>query len=793
MSIQGWVMCQPSKTAATIMLRAGRVNSSWENTYRNANITPLDTAIPGGSRNGGLGYTITLTDLFFKGADNSVIIPNAPAPQTIDDLDDDLADCFRFFQVGGLTAGGILSGYINIDTRANYNTRVPFIYKTLPDGEVSKGYGSCMGREYSFDLWPDKGDYGHWFKPVRELIQLKIDYFSFIDDAMYTGFAGTIATVTAPWAYPINISNDSPMDNTGTGGVGPSGKATYLNGGHDMNGSAEQRRHYLCQRQLFSCPAFQLLGQFCPIVVVPGDHDFMPGNDWDHAGRGGVTDPQEKVDVWAFGKEHWDRTYGRMNLATNSSAPNTPVYPKGLTDDDPDPVTAYGVNPDNYKPTHFVIETDYVSDYHPDFLTHRSAVDYNGAGATLLGTTQLSDLKTAITNNNKGGSNDKRYTNLSMAKQLMSGMVNNTDGYCSSIQWGNSTNGTARAEREDLVAHGKTADRVISSTCGDSHYLQAAEDGNWLENNVAGISRGNSSSGQQQTSSTSPALDDLFAGTEIATEFSGDHVSNWSDGVAYDGSADPFSLPDGFGYSRFTKDRAYHVMLDSRGYVVGGVAEVYPYTKSINATSSLILEQEVSVMEKISYTLTAGTSSLGVGFGLDQLDGELSDDFPKIKIGFDTGDGFFAALRGVYDSTGAKQPGFGVVFTVSETAGVDNSPNPADHQFPNGLKITVSETDGSNPDVLQFGDIDENAPSSSGSRRFIKAGGGLYNNGAGLVDGTDYLVTIEYPAQGTTGVGGGTLTFSDVGDDGYEATQSPDNTGRTSILGVNGWEVPEIT
>ena len=55
-------------------------------------------------------------------------------------------------------------------------------------------------------------------------------------------------------------------------------------------------------------------------------------------------------------------------------------------------------------------------------------------------------------------------------------------------------------------------------------------------------------------------------------------------------------------------------------------------------------------------------------------------------------------------------------------------------------------------------------------------------------------VGINFTESSSSGFGSATLTLGQsAGPDGFETTQSPDNTLRTPTLGPDGYTVPEIT
>ena len=168
-------MGKPSQTSAMLMVRVGRINSSWENTYKGLNLSSADTVIPRGATNTdltdpfevGSGYNVTVGSVYIVSASGTRTLANPQVSQNIANLDGDLADCFRFFEWTGLTAGDKVEGTVSVDTGAAYGTSVEFVCKTLPAGGIKKGYGSCLANQWGTDSWPDEGDNGTWFKPVR--------------------------------------------------------------------------------------------------------------------------------------------------------------------------------------------------------------------------------------------------------------------------------------------------------------------------------------------------------------------------------------------------------------------------------------------------------------------------------------------------------------------------------------------------------------------------------------------------------------------------------------------------
>ena len=719
--ILGWLMQKPSQTSVTVMFLIGRGSSSWFNEKHGLSLTAGDTALPNGADNSGSGYTLTFTPTGYS-----------EQTATISNLDTDDRYGFRRFEITGLSAGDTVAFNASVDTGQNYNPTVSGLLKTLPRGTVRKGYGSCLAVHDNTDYWADS-DYGTFMPTARHLVnELDIHYFTLMDDFVYMGL-GSQSSWTNPIRFspPKNVSTDTArlVGSTDTSAT-TSDSWLYMDFDRTASDSLSVVQHRMVVS--FLNPAVQYIGQHCPFVATAGDHDFAPFNDWDHSLDWGGS-AANSVATWKAGYDLWHKLFGLEAYPTGtiyeSSAPTTAVYPDLLL---PTPPTDPVVDPVNYYPSHFSIDTDYVCDFHPDFLTHRSELEDDSVGSTLLGATQLSDFMLALTSCNKGEVNERPFVTVSSQKQFMATMVNNADGYTGNSQY-TVRGASASQERNTFISHMKTLDKAVSVFSGDAHGLNDAFDENIFEWNVAGISTEGAypSSTGQYTSSTSVSVDDLYAGTEFATGLSGQWGGGQYDGVGTDQTASTL-LPlegyrCGFGYSEFRKDGATHAMLDSRGYPVGSFVSFAPYTLNFNAEPLNLSTTVVRAVEKFDFTARPVIKDEDYfGMGLSHTVTEITTTDNLMEMGVLDGGTKFAAVKGIYLTNSNKSGGMCVTLDTALTEGVTDTGNinTAD-EWPDGLVITVSKEDGSLPVEFSLASLPSttgNASEGFVSRRWVLNG-----------------------------------------------------------------------
>ena len=605
--IGGWLLHNPQKTSVTISVMVCRQTHTYLNSIGAQN--PVDFV--DGAGNSIVASDLVASDLAFTKTTNLTLtfypddvshVATGTNVRTIANVDNDATDSIRFFQFDGLAQGTTVSGVMEVDSGSGFGTRVRVSGSTLPVGSCKSATLSCI-KIADNTIYPDDGDFGVALPIARKIAALNPDYISIPDDWTYNSVGGS-PVGPCLFARPKLVADDYVLEPLGMDSVGYTSE-TLANQSYDRT-SAEPNIRLV---HMISCsylsPAMQLIGHTGSMTVMPQDHDFMPNNDYTHclvdsAGAaawsnlfGGLntTSHQRMLDCWSFCYRYWWSIFGSDAHGDR----NPPCYgaetysvPQQVIDDAGTYGTLY--NTSDYAPRYFKVESDYCDDFAFDTFNHRSKRFDDTPSATMLGALQLSEFKAEMS------ASTNKYLHITSPLNMVRSVNNNTQGWVSTDPRGSS----ATAERKDLVDYINALGRPVSIMGGDSHFLQMTTDSNIVEFNVAPACRPDTwYRARYQESDPSTAekwarMDDLFldlnyndndaSGNE---NYSGRHEDSACGAVvdqAIADSGDPSNeTPNksyrsgcGFGFSHFTKTKAYHMMINADGLVVGGIVEVDP-------------------------------------------------------------------------------------------------------------------------------------------------------------------------------------------------------------------------
>jgi len=612
MSVQGWMMQGASTTSCDLVFRIG----SEVGGTTLAKTTDVDV-------------TLVMDDVGLTVSDSGTI--------NYSDLDNDGSrDCFGRFHVSGGSEGNTYAGTL---TSESDGVAVRVQVKTIPNGRIKKADISCDGTWNSefFNGGEDiQGGANNWLPIAQKIVTEGVHYVNLIDDAYYLWSSWDAGEVdfappanTSSFVSPNILAVDDHTNN-------------IVNASSAGSASDENAAIYRHVRTAFLHPAFQLLGQHCPINFSMGDHEFV-ANDfkWQadpNVPQGPDFDTTQKcADAGELCMSVWQNAFYPSNPTKYTTAATTAEYPKRLTRNEADtadvnPVTEYGVTAANFYPHSQVVKNDIMADYLPDVMRHRGRADVDDS---MLGSQGYTDLVAALASHDAGGSEPLPYVHVSIAKQFYR-MIRETN---------DSMVDDSPTEAGNLQTALKARDKAIVCTSGDIHGAQQLIDGNVLASCVSAVS------------SNVTLITDLVAVWDKTGDFAtdpGENVSNIHAGTkdtskAALGNHSRYS----YGITEYAPHKATHRLMDWRGNVIGGVVEIKPYNTAIFYESNLIYSGAVNTMNQIDVDITASTVGLDHGVGEIQS-GVLNNDVFPLYLGEADGDGKYdAVIAGVgADNTG---------------------------------------------------------------------------------------------------------------------------------------------
>jgi len=574
MSVQGWMMQGASTTSCDLVFRIGsEVGGS-----ALSKTTDVDV-------------TLVMDDGALAVSDSGTI--------NYSDLDNDGSrDCFGRFHVSGGSEGNTYAGTL---TSESDGIAVRVQVKTIPNGRIKKADISCDGtwNSQAVGLPADiQGGANTWLPIAQKIVAEDVHYVNLIDDAYYLWASWDAGEVdfappanTSSFTSPNILSVDSYTDN-------------ITNASSAGSASDENAAIYRHIRTAFLHPAFQLVGQHCPINFTMGDHEFV-GNDfkWEPTVPQGLDfdTTQKCADAGELCMSVWQNAFYPSNPSKYTTAATTAEYPKRITRNETDtadvnPVTEYGVTASNFYPHSQVIKNDIMADYLPDVMRHRGRAD---ADDSMLGSQGYTDLVAALASHDSGGSEPLPYVHVSIAKQFYR-MIRETP---------DSMVDDSPTEAGNLQTALKARDKAIVSTSGDIHGAQQLIDGNVLASCVSAVS------------SNVTLITDLVAVWDKTGDFAtdpGENVSNIHAGTkdtskAALGNHSRYS----YGITEYAPHKATHRLMDWRGNVIGGVVELKPYNTAIFYESNPIYSEAVNTMSQIDVLFYPGSDlSASPNFGM---------------------------------------------------------------------------------------------------------------------------------------------------------------------------------
>lgn len=631
-AITNWLMGATAtpESSATVVIRMGRRASAELNEAQSlgaelveyvdpsslfpitaVSLTATDTEPHDGRTNGGSGYQFEVVDPNPSYTYTWTAIYSGAATDTVADIDNDQSDSIRMLVVTGLPADTTHEFHIRIAGSTTWGSCVKVRVRTLPSsGEIRVFKVGCSGQFADSDWYAEKDRYS-WLAYARKIHVFDPHYVLVPDDANY---ANEVGHSSVQYNVPINSSSDIVI-NQGLVLSTSNPAQSFDRGSAATTGSSLTDDNLSLINNIsmaFHHPGYSALGKHRQIMLTPGDHGYMPGNNFAH-GDAEASDYfnyasiTEMVSAYRLQRRLWMRTLGALMPPSYYVAPGSPEFPKGISVDasgNPvDPVATYGAEAEDYYPWSFIYPTHLHDDICRDWLSQRSPEFDDSAGAVFFSAKDTSDLAAALTGYSKP------YICFSNEKQMALGHTNNRDGP------------RAYTPNPAVLASNATADvlafynemnghsRCPIVACSDSHYMQTASVSNtWFELNHAPVDKRTVTGSpipnpaQRAGDSTSkPSLDELFDRDTNAQLYDSDYVTQYRDGTdnAVSDTDESQTPTYGFGGAAhiFDSQVSRHAILNHEFLPVGDVYEVAANSSTFTFASSSVREADMVTLK----------------------------------------------------------------------------------------------------------------------------------------------------------------------------------------------------